>query len=163
MDEFASRHYPIKEHMGFQRRMWVVERIGWLVLVAIALIALTGLLGNGWLSQATANNGGLSVEYERFARATKLERFIFRFPPGARGERALSLNRVFQENFEIASIEPRPVRSEAGPDGPRMIFAVPSSGGAVTVWAHARGYGISRIEARGGESEPLAFSIMTYP
>jgi hypothetical protein len=45
MDELASREYPVREHMGFQRRMWVIERIGWLVLAAITLLALLGLFG----------------------------------------------------------------------------------------------------------------------
>ena len=30
MDELASRKYPVREHMGFQRRLWTIERIGWL-------------------------------------------------------------------------------------------------------------------------------------
>src|SRR5215475_8161443 len=30
MDELASRQYPVHEHMAFQRRMWIVQRIGWI-------------------------------------------------------------------------------------------------------------------------------------
>lgn len=162
MEEFASRQYPVQEHMRFQRRMWVAERIGWAVFVGLALLALTGLFGSGFLSKGRVAGSGLSVEYERFERATRLSEFAFHFHPGE-GERTLHLNRVFQKNFEITRVQPKPVRSQAGSDGFSLTFAVPASGGTVMLWAHARRYGISHIEARAGDAAPLAFSIMVYP
>lgn len=162
MDEFASRQYPVKEHMRFQRRMWVVERICWGVLAAIALLGLTGLFGTGWLSRGKAAGDDLSIEYERFERSTRLSGFAFHFPPGA-NERTLHLNRVFQKNYEISRIQPEPKSSQAGPDGFSLTFALPPEGGTVMLWAHARGYGVSRIEARADNGPPLPFSIMVYP
>lgn len=162
MDEFASRHYPVQEHMRFQRRMWAVERVGWSLLAAVALLGLTGLFGNGWLSQGSIAGTGLSVEYERFERATRLSAFAFHFPPGE-GERRLHLNRAFQQNFEISRIQPEPVRGQAEGDGFSLTFPMPTGGGTVMLWAHARGYGITRIAARAGETPPLTFSIMIYP
>jgi len=162
MDEFASRAYPVKEHMRFQRRTWLIERVGWATLAAIALLALTGLFGIGWLSKAKVAGDGLAIDYERFERATRLAEFTFHFGPG-QGERNLHLNRTFQKNYEITSILPAPVRAEAGGDGLMMTFAVPPSGGAVVLWAHPRSYGISHLEARAGDGPPLSFSIMVYP
>jgi len=162
MDEFASRQYPVQEHMHFQRRMWLVERVGWAALTAIALLALTGLFGTGWLSKATADGKDLSIRYERFQRATKLAEFSFRFAAGE-GERSLHLNTAFQQNYEIASIQPQPSRSQAGEDGLTLTFATSPAGGMVSLWAHPRSYGISEIEARSGSAPPLAFSIIVYP
>jgi hypothetical protein len=162
MDEFASRTYPVKEHMRFQRRMWIVERVGWGVLAGVAALALTGLFGVGWLSKANATGGGLTVQYERFQRATKVAEFTFRFDAGD-GERRLVLDRTFQANYEISSIQPEPLRSEAGLDGMTFTFATGASGGTVSLWAHPRSYGISRIEARSGDAAPAAFSVMVYP
>jgi len=162
MDEFASRHYPVKEHMRFQRRMWVVERVGWGVLGLIAVLGLTGLFGSGWLSRGTAAGNGLSIEYERFERATRLSAFAFHFAPGAT-ERTLHLNRGFQKNYQISRIEPEPTRSQAEPDGFSLTFALPPEGGSVVLWAHARGYGIQRITARSDRAPPLSFSTMIYP
>jgi len=162
MDEFASRQYPVKEHMGFQKRMWVVERIGWGVLAAVALLGLTGLFGSGWLSQGLAAGDGLSIDYERFERTTRLSDFSFHFPPGA-AERTLHLNGAFQRNYEISRIEPQPLRSSAAPDGFAMTFALPPAGGTVILRAHARGYGLQHITARADDRPPLSFSIMIYP
>ena len=40
MRELQSRHYPIREDMGFQRTSWVAERVGWIVLTLLLLAAL---------------------------------------------------------------------------------------------------------------------------
>lgn len=162
MNEFASREYPVKEHMRFQRRMWVVERVGWTVLVLIAALGLAGLFGSGFLSRGKVEGNGLSVTYERFERATRLSEFSFRFGPG-QGERTLYLNSAFQKSYEITRIQPEPVRSEADGDGLSLTFAIPSSGGTVILRAHAHSYGISRLETRADDASPLTFSVMIYP
>lgn len=162
MDEFASRRYPIHEHMRFQRRAWLVERIGWGLLTALALAGLAGLFGTGWLSKNTLNGGALSVEYERFERRTRIAAWHFHFPPGE-SERSLHLNRTFQKNFEVTGVQPQALRSEADGNGLRMTFAVPASGGTVTMWLHPRDYGIFNIEARAGDGAPLSFSVLVYP
>lgn len=161
MDEFTSRSYPFQEHMRFQRRSWMVERIGWLALTAISLTALTGLFGTGVLSARTLSAGPLTVSYERFQRVTKLAQFDFRFADG--GERRLHLNAAFRDGYEIVSIQPQPVRAEAGGDGMTMTFAVPATGGSVKLWAHPRRSGLSRLQVRTGDETPLAFSVFVYP
>jgi hypothetical protein len=55
MDEFASRRYPVQEHMRFQHRTWLIERIGWFVLAFIVLLALLGLFGSGFLSKRASS------------------------------------------------------------------------------------------------------------
>src|SRR5262245_27034078 len=81
MDEFASRQYPVQEDMAFQRRMWIVQRIGWALLGIISLAALCGPFGYGILSKRTATGAEMSIEYERFERATRRASFVFRLAP----------------------------------------------------------------------------------
>jgi len=40
MDEYASRQYPVGEHMTFRRPTWIVRRIGSIVLAVIIAAAL---------------------------------------------------------------------------------------------------------------------------
>ena len=68
----------INEDLRFQRRMWAVQRVGWIVtalVVLAALAALLGLLGPGLLStSAKAGSGGASLsveEYEQVLRYRK--------------------------------------------------------------------------------------------
>lgn len=70
-DELLSRRHPVQEDMPMQQRVWRFERVGWYVLVAIVLLALAGLFGNGPLSDAevVSQDGRVRVEYQRLSRS----------------------------------------------------------------------------------------------
>lgn len=162
MDELASRKYPVREHMRFQCRLWTIERIGWLVLALITVLALLGLFGTGILSNRSISAGSLTIDYDRFARVTRQAEFSFHFAPSSNGERRLRLNRAFQTNYQIASIQPPPARSSA--DGLDLTFAAPAGSAAdVVIWAHPHSYGTMRLEARADDEPPLKFSVFVYP
>jgi len=164
MDEFASRNLPIREDMRFQRRSWIVERVGWWVLVLLALIALSGAFGIGPLSWQTARSGSLTVEYERFQRITRLARFTFNISGQTGSESRLHLSEAFQKNFEVSDIQPQPARSSSGPDGLDLTFATDGANAArIVVWAHSRRYGVSDITARVGSEAPASFWVFVYP
>ncbi len=65
----------MRQDLEFQRRMWVVQRVGWVMMALAALAALLGLFGGaGASSGATAGSreAPLSIEeYERFLRVGK--------------------------------------------------------------------------------------------
>ncbi len=164
MDEFASRQFPIREDMAYQRRFWTVERAGWSVLVLLALIGLSGLLGTGPLSWAKASRGSLSVEYERFQRATRVAPYTFEVKPQTGPELRLHLSGAFQRNFEISKIQPEAARTAVGPDGMDLFF--PAGGGdaaRIVMWAHSRRYGTSDIAAQIGSEAPVKFWVFVYP
>jgi hypothetical protein len=162
MDELASRKYPVGEHMRFQRRMWVIERIGWLVLALIVVLALLGLFGSGVLSKSRVSAGSLTIDYARFERATRSTRFTFHFAASPNNQRRLRLNRPFLGDYEISSIQPPPARSSA--DGLDLTFAAPAGRAAdVVIWAHPHSYGTMQLEARADDEPPLKFSVFVYP
>ncbi len=164
MDEFASRGYPVNEDMRFQRRSWVVERAGWLVLAAITLAGLSGIFGNGPASWQRITAGPLTVEYERFQRATRTSAFVFTITAAEGAESVLRLGAPFQKAFEISSIEPRPLRSRAGPDGLALTFAAKAGAPSqIVIWARSRRYGLSAITAAADGSAPLSSWVFVYP
>ena len=74
MRERDSRDYPVLENMRLQNAFWAWERTTWVVLAIIVLIALTGLLAHGPLSERTAADDGLSLTYQRFQRVSAIQR-----------------------------------------------------------------------------------------
>jgi predicted exporter len=62
--EQQSRDRPVRENMRLQNAFWAWERATWIVLAIIVLIALTGVLAHGPLSERTAADGALSVSYD---------------------------------------------------------------------------------------------------
>ncbi len=69
-DELSDRDYPIQEDMGFQEKLWKLERAGWVALSLVVAITLLGVFGAGPLSQTHAQTpgGDLDIRYQRFER-----------------------------------------------------------------------------------------------
>ncbi len=164
--EDADRTHPIQEDMGFQRRSWMVERAGWILLGMLALAALTGVLGLGPLAQARveASDHSVAVQYERFQRQTRIAQFKFTLAAPAARSVPLRLSAPFQEVYEIASITPAPARSSAGRDGLELEFAAPRDGDlTVVMFAQPRHAGLMRLSAKAQAGSPASFSIFVYP
>ncbi len=159
-----NRNYPVLENMRLQNAFWASERATWIVLAVILLIALSGLLAHGPLSKSTVTDGGLSLTYERFQRATALARFNARILVSYGDEASLTLSAPFADSFQIADIEPRPLRSSAGPQGLEFVFQAPTTGElSVVLWAHPRSFGRFNLSAAAGPEGRVAFSILVYP
>src|SRR5207248_9992476 len=76
MDELESRSYLVKEHMRFQRRTRTIERVGWLVLGFIILVASFGVFGSGLLSNANIAKGSLAIDYERITDLVQFREWL---------------------------------------------------------------------------------------
>src|SRR5919106_6001727 len=58
----------IDQDLAYQQREWLVERVGWIVMLLLIVAAAAGIFGNGVLSRASVSDGKqLRIEYERFA------------------------------------------------------------------------------------------------
>jgi hypothetical protein len=167
MRERDSDNYPVLEDMRLQDAFWAWERATWVVIATIVLIAFTGLFAHGPLSQRTVADAGLSLTYERFQRVTALARFTARISMSYSDEASLTLSPAFADNFQIADIEPRPLRSSAGPHGLELVFQAPAAGELLLViWAYPRSFGsfdLTAAAAAGGPEGRVAFSILVYP
>jgi hypothetical protein len=161
MRELQSRNYPIREDMHFQRRTWLIERIGWTLLGLIILAALAGLFGYGPASHATLQSGDLRASYERFQRVTKLAKYTFHLG-GSDVERELVLGPAFQAGYEISDIQPHPLDSSGGPDGLTLRFGTASGDLTVVIWAHPRRTGSVTIPISSGNEGETLWSFV-YP
>lgn len=159
----------IHQDLPHERREWVIERIGWVLMGLLLLAAFIGLLGPGPLSSATAGESGsiLWAEYDRFERSQAPSTLRVHVGPGASrdGKARLWLNRDFIDNVEIHLIEPQPEMVEAGPDRFVYTFNTPGSEQATAVTFHFEANRFWRIPVRIGlEGGPeLQFSQFIYP
>ena len=157
------------EDLEFQRREWFLERVGWAVMLVVAVATLLGLFGRGWLSHASAGDPGaaLRVQYERFTRLFSNTSFTVSISPGAlRGDIArVWIDRDFLQSIQVVGMAPQPERVVAGPDRFTYLFAVAPSDRAVTVtlqfqpqhpWRHAAWIGTPG-------SPPLHITQFVFP
>lgn len=158
----------IDEDIRFQERTWTVQRIGWALMVLLALLALLGLFAGGPLSKAVAASGpgGAVLEYERFLRygAPSTLRLQFGDAAGDR-EVAVRIGRLYLDAVEIERITPEPIRAAAAAEGVEMRFSLVEDHGPG--WAELsikpRRPGIVRGEIAVAGGAPVRFAQFAYP
>ena len=152
--------------MRFQYATWIAERVAWILLALVPVVALTGIFAHGALSERTtgAADAPLSMTYERFQRQSSLSHFVARISPSGRQEAKLRLSPSFQRAFEIESIQPQPLHSSAGTNGLEFVFAAPPTGDLVaTIWARPREFGSLRLAADSDGRGAIELPIFIYP
>jgi hypothetical protein len=159
----------ISEDMRYQRRTWLVERVGWSILGAVLIAALLGVFGGGGVvasTERTTEGGGLSMQYDRFWRLDSPMRLRVTARPSVESDSLrISLSRDYVESLSLTTITPQPDRVETA--GDRYVFEFPltdSAARAIIVFdVEPREPGRLRgeIGIEGGES--LSFSQLIYP
>lgn len=160
----------INEDLGYQRRNWAAQRLGWAVMSAVVLAALLGLLGgSGPLSGAAAGGEGSPVsveEYQRFVRYGAPTTLRLRLE-GASGEgRArVWLDRGYLEGYEVQRVTPQPEEVVAGPERITYVFDLAEGAERVVVVFDLQPDVVGPLEGRvgtgGGAS--LRFRQFAYP
>lgn len=133
------------EDLGFVRKMWLAERIGWTLLTTILLAALLGAFGTGLFStvETVGPNGAYSVSYNRFERVQSP--VTLRVRPAHTGRRTVVwISASYLHRVTVNSILPEPESMTLDADRVLFSFATASPGGAI------------RFELEGGSAGPVA-------
>lgn len=165
MSDTDRQRRPVDENMHFQEVSWTLQRVGWIGLALIVVLALTGLFSHGHFSNVVARQEGfpLTVSHERFQRMSALHRFDLSMSPGSEDEIRLTFNKAFSDLYEIDSIQPQPLRSNANDGGLILTFELPERGDFnATMWVRPRSFGPVSLEI-GTPRGSLPLPIVVYP
>jgi hypothetical protein len=157
------------EDMVFQRRTWLVERVGWVVMALILIGALLGLFGGGGVvasAETSTEDGSLSVRYERFCRVDAPSRLrVAVRPPDEASVLRLWLGSEYTEAVHISRVFPEPERVEASADRYVFEFALAEPADAVAILFEIEpkeAWGLDgRLGVDGGAD--LRFDQFVYP
>lgn len=118
----------VSHDFDYQRREWVVQRLGWAAMGLVVLGGLLGVFGEGPLSKATtfSPDGLVRVEYDRFLQYHNpcSLRVIVEGGVAEQGVVRLWLGRDYVDRLEIQQVAPEPTFMEAAPDGHVFVFRV---------------------------------------
>lgn len=156
----------IAEDLPFQERMWRLQRVGWLVFALIVAATALGLFGAGPLSSATAEQGALRVEYQRFERFETPGSFDVHVAPGAAGATLeLSLPHEYLQHVEVTTISPQPRAVRDAGDRVTYEFALQDAGSPAWITFHVTPQRPGPLRARVGlgDEPPLEFTQFVYP
>jgi hypothetical protein len=159
----------IDQDLDFQGRMYVIERIGWVAILLLLILALLGLAGNGPLSQADvgAADSPLHIRYDRIARAQAPAQVQFSVQPGMAREGVLHLwlDRDYLERAHIQQVVPQPSRLSSGQDRLIYQFDVDESGTPSKITFYLEPDQVGLLGARAGlvDGPTLEFRQLILP
>lgn len=138
MDQHVTN---LGEDISYQRREWVVQRVGWVVMALIVVAALFGLLGeSGPFAEAElrAADGSLQVHHVRIAHHHAPAALTITVAPDLveGGELRLWIDAAYARTLDIQSIIPEPESVEVGPERIVYTFAVADWKGSLTIVYH---------------------------
>lgn len=167
--EQGPRTIDVDEDMAWQRRTWTVQRLGWFVMGALAVAALSGVFGHGPLSRREASDpaGLVRVEYERFERQLSEHTLKVVIAPGTTTGDAVSLrlNGAFLDAAEVREIVPRPREEWSSGQDVEYVFPVAQPGQPATIRFVLKLKEAGTVEAEVGLAgrEPARFTQFVYP
>lgn len=119
------------EDLGFIRRMWIVERVGWTMLSLFLAAALLGAFGTGLFSEVKAGppDGAYTATYGRFERMQAPVTVRVSLKPKAASAREVVvwISSEYLSAMTVNGVTPRPERVLLGAG--RVLFVFPQDNG----------------------------------
>lgn len=97
----------IDEDIDLHVKGWIVQRIGWLLMLAFLLASVLGLFGTGLLSRVTSKKNENALVFERFNRYDNEVELAIE-SKSVNGMIELRLPKEYMEVFRLESIVPEP-------------------------------------------------------
>lgn len=163
-----SGKIELNQDPGFQRREWLVQRVGWWILTAFVASALLGVFGSGPLSRARAGTPGAAVwiEYERFVRVGAPSRmYVHLGGPAADGHtREVRLDRRYWDGVRVDQLLPEPQRVVIGADEVSFLFDMQETPDGSTIILDLEPLKVGRQSVRigTGRQPALTFAQFAY-
>jgi hypothetical protein len=164
--EWTSRRHPVVEDIALQRRLWAMQRLGWLAMALVVALALAGLFSQGPLSRTTASGAGgrITVEAERFLRNAAATSITVGLEPEA-AETTLRIGGDFADAFVVDAVQPQPSRATGTAEGLQLSFEAPADGARLVVRLAVRPDRLGIVESRfaAGDDSPAVIRHFIYP
>lgn len=120
----------IGQDLDFQRRQWVMQRVGWVAMGMVILAALVGFMGAGPLSKASVGgpDAGLRLMYLRFdhLHAPTEVRMEISGDAIREGVVRVWVDQAFLDRIQLEQVIPEPEEVLAKPDRTVYVFQAES-------------------------------------
>lgn len=158
-----SSGLQISEDLPYQRRVWRIQTVAWLVVAAFLAAAAAGVFGgSGPLMASTRSAGGaLEVDYDRFTRFGAPTFLEFELGEGG-STREVAVSRAWLGDYTIDSILPEPKSVSALPD--RYVFTFETGASAeARLQVTPRAAGAHDAVVWGPGDSRVEFTQVVYP
>jgi hypothetical protein len=141
--------------IAYQRREWIAQRIGWVMIALLVVAALLGMLGSvGPFATAhmMASDGSIDIDYTRLERHHAPARIVIEVAPefAETSEVRLWLDADYVQTTGLQSIVPEPESVELGSERVIYVFAIGEGNGPAEISFAYEHDGLWQQEARLG-------------
>lgn len=135
--EEAEHDLQIDEVIRLHERGWVIQKIGWGIILAIMVAGLLGVFGGGVVSKRKVESGSVTAEYERFFRYETEMKMVLHSNEHIG---SVSLPQQYIKNFRLVRFEPQPENNYSRGDAVVYNF-LPENNRIVTIYIIPKTYG----------------------
>jgi hypothetical protein len=126
VSEAQERAIEVHDDPDLSHRTWSVQAVGRWLLALVIVAALAGMVGHGPLSwtSARADDGRLTIEYERFGRRGGSQDVTIEVAGAlaTEGQWTVVLSGALATKHELTTITPEPASMRAVADGVELTF-----------------------------------------
>lgn len=156
------------EDLAFQRRWWIVERAGWLIMIVGVVAGAAGFLGRGPASsdRVETPDGKVSLEYDRWTRLQAPTQLRLRLPPADKQrEVSVAISREYCRHVRVRQIAPTPLSTHSTAEGLIIVCRVASAQTDVPIDFDLEMETVGKLEGwlQVDDHPPLRFSQFVYP
>ena len=166
-DDLAATDFveEILRPKRFQRREWLVQRIGWVLIGLVLLAAALGVFGSGPLAKRMSANPALQIDYEWLTRnhSQTTWKLTPRAPP-VDGRYRVVLDANWAQHFQVNAIQPQPSSSSLA-DGRWVYEFEARDARALQIVFHVetRKAGMLEGSIQLNDAAPLQVALFVYP
>ena len=157
--EAIEPEFKIDEHIDLQEKGWVIQRIGWIMIIAVMIAGGLGLFGSGWISKQTSSSGNIRAEFERFFRyETEMKILV------ESGDHisSISFPQQYLKDFRIIHFVPEPVNNNTSGNEVRYNFLA-GQNKIVSVYLVPKTYGSINGSIKVNETSVLNLDHFIFP
>jgi hypothetical protein len=163
----VGNELAVGEDLEFQRRWWRFERIIWILFLCILVCDMLGLFGRGWLARAQRStpDKALTLDYERFERASTPSIMTLKFGPDAvkDGNIQVYVSDDVVKWLGAQRVSPQPAVSHVGSGGITYTFAAGPAPATVQIELEPSFPGLHRFRVQLRDSSPIEGDVFVFP
>ncbi|MGO4745635.1 hypothetical protein [Serratia quinivorans] len=166
-NEKESRNTPVVEHISFLRLSWVLEKVGYLIMFTIVILALLGFFSNGILShqEIVSKNKTVKITYEGFARNGTQTQWKIMAKDNGVEPLVISITDEFDNFYVIENVVPQSL--QVSHKGKVIYFTVPdglkNQWHTLTFVLRSKEWGGFKATVNGAETESVNIQQWIYP
>ena len=111
----------MEENIDVQKKGWVIQRVGWIVMAVFVAMAAFGFFGDGIVSKKNIQSGVQKLEYQKYSRFESAMELKFDLN-SATQQNIISFPVNYLGNFRIESILPEPKQNQSGNERVNYVF-----------------------------------------